>query len=86
MIDRELNPLTWRRRHYVGWSMWIILDALAGLAVGWYASPFRIQSDDLAAMILAWLHYPGMWWRYVLAGAVTGGLAYYSMDLLTGAR
>ena len=35
---------------------------------------------------MAWLHYPQAWWPFAAIGAVTGGLAYYSGDLLTGWR
>ena len=40
---------------------------------------------SVVAMI-AWLHFPAGYLPFLIAGAVTGGLAYYSADLLTGAR
>ena len=86
-MDRGLNPLTWKRRHLVTWAALVLLGGAVGLVFGWVVSPFsRVQPGDVQAMIVAWLHYPAAYWPYVVAGAVTGGLAYYSADLLTGAR
>jgi hypothetical protein len=87
MADRGLNPLTWKRRHLVTWAAFILLGAAGGLLFGWAISPFsHWRGADLGTMFIAWLHYPVGYWPYAVAGAVTAGLAYYSADLLTGAR
>ena len=87
MADRGLNPLTWQRRHLVMWACLIALGAIGGFFFGWVVSPFsHLPGDATATMFVAWLHYPMAWGPYALAGAVLAGLAYYSADLLTGAR
>ncbi len=77
-----LNPLLWKRQHLVIWALLMMLGAAAGLAFGWALSPFPATTP----MFFAWLHYPNGYWPYVLAGAGIAGGAYYSGDLLTGAR
>jgi hypothetical protein len=82
-----MNPLTWKRAHLFAWAVTIVAGALAGVIVGWLSSPFsRGQGGNTAALLIAWLHYPQAWWPFAAIGAVTGGLAYYSGDLLTGSR
>jgi hypothetical protein len=85
-MDRGLNPLTWQRRHLVTWALLIAVGAVGGLVFGWFLSPFSRLAGDPATGFIAWLHYPLAWWPFVLAGAVTAGMAYYAADLLTGAR
>jgi hypothetical protein len=86
-LDRGLNPLTWKRQHLVTWALLIVVGGIAGMVFGWFVSPFsELEGSDTRTMIAAWLHYPLAYWPYVLAGAVTAGLAYYAADLLTGAR
>jgi hypothetical protein len=86
-VDRALNPLTWKRRHLVTWAFLVLLGGAVGMVFGWVVSPFsRVQPGDVQVMLVGWLHYPEAYWPYVVAGAVTFGLAYYAADLLTGAR
>jgi len=86
MADRGLNPLTWKRQHLVIWAILIAIGAAAGLVFGWFVSPLSRAGAGSATLFAAWLHYPVAYWPYMAAGAVTAGLAYYSADLLTGAR
>jgi hypothetical protein len=87
MADRGLNPLKWKSRHLVTWAVLTLLGAAVGLLFGWAISPFaHSQGAGLGTMLIAWLHYPMAYWPYAAAGAVTAALAYYSADLLTGAR
>jgi hypothetical protein len=82
-----MNPLTWKRVHLLAWAVTILAGALAGMIVGWLSSSLsQVQGTDTGTMLVAWLHYPEAWWPFAAIGAVTGGLAYYSGDLLTGAR
>lgn len=82
-----MNPLTWKREHQIIWAVVILAGGVAGLLVGFLASPLsRVPGADMGVMFLAWLHYPQGYGPWVAAGAVTAGLAYYSADLLTGAR
>jgi len=82
-----LNPLAWKREHQIIWGFVILAGGVAGLLIGFLASPLsRMAGADIGLMFIAWLHYPQAFWPWVLAGAVTAGLAYYSGDLLTGAR
>jgi hypothetical protein len=86
-MDRELNPLTWKRRHLVTWAALVVLGGAFGFGFGWVVSPFsHVQHGDAQLMFVAWLHYPEAYLPYVAAGAVTVGLAYYAADILTGAR
>jgi hypothetical protein len=87
MMDNGLNPMRWQRRHLVTWAALVACGGVGGLIFGWFVSPFsRSKGADTATMIVTWLHFPMAYWPYVAAGAVTAGLAYYSADLLTGAR
>lgn len=86
IMDNGLNPATWRHRHLVIWAVLIAAGAVGGMVFGWFVSPFSRMAGDPAALLIVWLHYPVAWWPYVLAGAVTAGMAYYAADLLTGAR
>jgi hypothetical protein len=82
-----MNPLAWKRVHLLAWAITILAGALAGMIVGWLSSSLsQVQGADTGTMLMAWLHYPEAWWPFAAIGAVTGGLAYYSGDLLTGAR
>jgi hypothetical protein len=82
-----MNPLTWKWQHLVTWAILILLGGVAGMVFGWFVSPFsHAQGDDAKMMFFAWLHYPLAYWPYILGGAATTGMAYYSADLLTGAR
>jgi hypothetical protein len=86
-VDRGLNPLTWKRRHLVTWAALVLVGGAAGLVFGWVVSPFsHVQGGGVQAMAFTWLHYPDAYLPYAAAGAITAGLAYYSADLLTGAR
>lgn len=86
-MDRGLNPLIWNHRHLVIWALLIAAGGVTGMVFGWFVSPFSsLEGPGSPAMIATWLHYPLAYWPYVLAGAVTTGLAYYAADLLTGAR
>ena len=79
--------MAWKRAHQLAWGVTILAGALAGTIIGWLSSPFsRAQGGNTGAMLVAWLHYPVAWWPFAAIGAVTGGLAYYSGDLLTGSR
>ena len=40
----------------------------------------------MGAMLMIYLHYPASYWPWAAAGALLAGGAYYSADLLTGAR
>jgi len=86
MADRGLNPINWKWQHLVTWAVIIVLGAIAGLFFSWALSPFSHLQGDKETLFLAWLHYPAAYWPFVGAGAITAGLAYYSADLLTGAR
>jgi hypothetical protein len=82
-----MNPLEWKWQHLVTWAVLIFAGAAAGMVFGWLISPFsHLQGADTRTMFFAWLHYPWTYWPYVAVGAITAGLAYYSADLLTGAR
>jgi hypothetical protein len=82
-----MNPLTWKWQHLVTWALLIVLGGLVGMIFGWFVSPFsHSQGAQTQTMFFAWLHYPLAYWPYIAAGAITFGLAYYSADLLTGAR
>jgi hypothetical protein len=82
-----MNPWYWKRRHLMTWAILIAAGAVAGMIFAWFLSPFsRAHGGDTPTMFFAWLHYPVTYWPYVVAGAVMAGLAYYSADLLTGAR
>jgi hypothetical protein len=82
-----LNPLNWKKEHLVIWAALILAGGAAGVIFGWLVSPFsRAQGANTAAMFLVYLHYPASYWPWVAAGAVLAGAAYYSADLLTGAR
>lgn len=82
-----MNPLEWKREHQVIWVVVILAGGVAGLLLGFLASPLsRMAGADIYVMFIAWLHYPQAFWPWVAAGAVTAGAAYYSADLLTGAR
>lgn len=82
-----MNPLDWKREHQIIWVIVILAGGVAGLLAGFLASPLsRMAGADIGVMFIAWLHYPEAFWPWVAAGAVTAGGAYYSGDLLTGAR
>ena len=82
-----MNPLNWKKEHLIIWAALIALGGVAGVIFGWLVSPFsRAQGDNTGAMLLVYLHYPAAYWPWAAAGAVLAGLAYYSADLLTGAR
>jgi hypothetical protein len=84
-----MNPLKWKWQHLVTWAALIIAGALVGMLFAWLVSPFshlQVQGADRHTMFAAFLHYPWTYWPYIAAGAVAAGLAYYSADLLTGAR
>jgi len=85
-MDRGLNPLTWQHRHLVTWALLITVGAVGGLIFGCFVSPFTRLATDPATLLIIWLHYPEALGPYVIAGAVTTGMAYYATDLLTGAR
>lgn len=87
MADRGLNPLHWKWQHLVTLAILIVIGAVGGLFFGWAASPFsHVHGADKAISFVTWLQYPAAYWPYVGVGAITAGLAYYSADLLTGAR
>ena len=81
-----MNPLHWKRAHQIAWMISIAAGGVIGLIFGWLVSPFSHVGQDGAVAMLAWLHFPSGYVPFLIAGAVTGGLAYYSADLLTGAR
>lgn len=82
-----MNPLHWKRQHQIAWIITFAAGGLLGMIFGWLVSPFsHVWGADTATMFLAWLHYPAGYWPWVAIGAVTGGMAYYSGDLLTGAN
>jgi hypothetical protein len=85
MPDRGLNPLTWKKRHLIACAALMFAGAVAGFLFGWFITPLS-RSQNAETFFVAWLHYPGAYWPYMAAGAITAGLAYYSADLLTGAR
>jgi hypothetical protein len=81
-----MNPLHWKHSHQLAWIASMMAGGVVGLIFSWLISPLsRGGQGDLAALMV-WLHFPFAYWPYVAAGAVTAGLAYYSGDLLTGAR
>jgi hypothetical protein len=82
-----LNPLYWKKEHLIIWAALILAGAVAGVIFGWLVSPFsRGQGANMGAMLVAYLHYPASYWPWSAAGAALAGGAYYSADLLTGAR
>ena len=81
-----MNPLHWKKQHQLAWLVTMVAGGLAGLIFGWLVSPFsRVPGDEMGVLFIAWAHNPVGYWPWVAIGAVTGGLAYYSADLLTGA-
>jgi hypothetical protein len=86
VLEAGMNPLHWKRTHQIAWMVSIAAGGLIGLIFGWLVSPFSHVGQVDSVALLAWLHFPLSYLPFVAAGAVTAGLAYYSADLLTGAR
>ena len=86
-MDSGLDPLHWKGLHLAEWAALMVAGGVGGIVFGFFISPFStVAGADTMTMALAWLRYPGAWWPWSLAGAVTAGLAYYAAVLLTGAR
>lgn len=82
-----MNPLHWKPKHLAEWAVTMVAGGGAGMIFGWLVSPFsKLWAADTGTLFLAWLHYPSGYWPWVVGGAIFGGLAYYSADLLTGAN
>jgi hypothetical protein len=82
-----LNPIHWKREHLAAWAVTIVAGGATGMIFGWLVSPFsHLWGADTGTLFLAWLHYPASYCPWVAGGAICGGVAYYSADLLTGAN
>lgn len=81
-----MNPLHWKRAHQIALFVSMTAGGVIGLIFAWMVSPFSHLGQVDGVVLLAWLHFPVSYLPFVIVGAVTGGLAYYSADLLTGAR
>lgn len=81
-----MNPLHWKHSHQIAWGVSIAAGGVIGLIFAWLVSPFSHAGQVDWAVLIAWLHFPLAYWPFVVAGAVTAGLAYYSADLLTGSN
>ena len=81
-----MNPLYWKRAHQIVLAVSMAAGGVIGLIFSWLISPFSHVGQGDVRLLIAWLHFPVAYWPFVAIGAVTGGLAYYSGDLLTGSN
>ena len=85
IIGVGMHPWGKWGRNFVEYGVAAIRAAVEDAGIDYRDIQF-VAGADTMTMALAWLRYPGAWWPWSLAGAVTAGLAYYAADLLTGAR
>jgi hypothetical protein len=70
-----MNPITWTRDHQIALVIAIILGALIGVIVGYFAYAATAGMDGAVSMG-AWLHHPlrrGAGWSAGLGAGIVGG-------------
>ena len=85
-----MNPLGWKRQHFVAWILVCIVGGVIGLLFAWfYRNPLYLTCmagtalgfENCTLVFLQWLAYPDFYWRQAVIGVLIAGVAFYAVQV-----